>query len=309
MLQPQILKTQRLLLSPLTVDDAADLHDAYRDPETMRFMPTPPHTKIEETRTELQTMLTDRSCYWAIQLADTEQRRVIGHVGYLGNPGVPGMGYFLARPFWRQGYMMEAVHAALRYGFQEMDLEQVELWINGANIASQGLARKVGFARRGQFRMRYGHQSEAHDKVVYGLYRHEWEALPTLAPTQPYSVYSLQPVLAVPDVESTANFYRDLLEFTIDFFHGDPPEHGAVSISNWMTEGVRIQLSKADGFDPSRSGIILYIFVGPDIDERYARYQARGVTIHRQIETHPWGMREFSIKDCNGYILRFGTSG
>lgn len=312
-MQPQRLTTQRLILNPLTPTHAADLFPAFSDPETMRFMPSQPHTTVDDSQTEIQNMLgPEDACYWAICLAgegeDVETEKAIGFVGYLGNPGVPGMGYFLQRDYWQQGITTEAVAAALDYGFEQLGLDRVELWINHDNIGSQKLAEKVGFSRRGQFRMRYPREADGHDKLVYGIYRQEWQARPARIPASPRSLYRIEPVLAVADVATTASYYRDMLDFDVDFLYGDPPEHGGVSCCEWTPEGGRIQLSKED-VDMTHKEMALYLFVGPDLDERYARYKERGVTIHRELDTFPWGMREFAIRDCNGYILRFGTAG
>lgn len=303
------LTTERLVLQPLDTAHAPDLFHVFSHPEAMRFMDTPPHASVDNTRTKLAEMAAEPACYWAVCLLETG--RAVGFVGYLGNPGVPGMGYMLHPDYWRQGYMTEAAQAALAYGFTRLGLDRVELWINDDNVASQQLARALGFARRGQFRMKYAHQAHAHDKLVFGLHQHEWQSRPTGAYPGPQPFYRLEPVLPVTDVKETAEFYRDRLEFHIDFFYGDPPTHGSVSNCEWTTEGVRIQLTQASetssaplSFPP---GLSLYLFVGPDIDERYARYRARGVEVVQEIDTRPWGMREFEIADCNGFVLRFGT--
>ena len=34
---------------------------------------------------------------------------------------------------------------------------------------------------------------------------------------------------------------------------------------------------------------------------------AHGVEIVRALDSFSWGMREFSVRDPNGYVLRFGT--
>jgi uncharacterized glyoxalase superfamily protein PhnB len=114
-------------------------------------------------------------------------------------------------------------------------------------------------------------------------------------------------VLTVPDVQAAAAYYRDQLGFTISFLYGEPPTHGGVFRGEWTTDGVSIQLSRAEQPTIDSTSVRLYITVGPDIDELYAQYQANGVQIVTAIASQPWGRREFSIRDCNGYILRFGA--
>ena len=207
----QAINTDRLWLRPLNIGDTADLHQVYRHPEAMRFWDFPPHTDIAQTRILIESKLAGPGDTWTIYLKDGE--RGIGHVEYIGNPGVPGMGYILYPNYWRQGYMSEAVRAALNYGFDVFGLDRVELWINEDNLASQHLAEQVGFIRRGRFRQKYHHHESSHDKFVYGLHRDEWRRPKDEAPVPQHHAqfYALHPVLDVPDVQATANYYRDRL--------------------------------------------------------------------------------------------------
>jgi len=281
-IKPDTIRTNRLTLQPLTVDHAADLHAAFSDPETMRFMPSLPHQTVDETRAEIERLnSSDHACYWAIYLNKGDSAaKAIGFVGYIGNPGVPGMGYFLQRDYWKQGIAPEAVGAALDYGFGALGLDRVELWVNHDNFASQRLAEKVGFVRRGQFRMKYGHEETGHDKLAYGIYKRDWQNRPTRLPVEPRQLYRIEPILAVTDLQETLDFYCNALDFDVDFVYGDPPDYAGISCCEWTPEGGRIQLSQEEHVDGAKS-----------------------------VQSMPWGMIEFMIRDCNGYLLRLGTRG
>ena len=306
--QTRRIKTERLILEPVKIYHTADLFQIFSHPEAMTFWDTPQHESATDTGEMIESFMQPDASWWSIFLPEAD--RVIGLVGYLGNPGIPGMGYILHPNYWQRGYMREAVSAALTYGFEKLKLDRVELWINENNLASQRLAQEVGFLRRGRFRQKYWHHQTAHDKIVYGLRAEEWQSeQEVVEPNQSHNhFYTLQPVLSVSDVQSTAEYYRDKLGFRIDFMYGNPPFHGAVSQGEWSTEGVKIQLSATDATPESHnSAVVLYIFVGPNIDALYQQYRANGVHIQRRIADYPWGMREFDIKDCNGYTIRFGT--
>jgi len=301
----RLLQTRRLSLRALLESDADALFPALADPETMRFMDDPPHTSVDLTREYLQRMMLPGSCWWAIER--TGEPGAIGFVGFLGATRVPGMGYLLHRRFWRQRYATEAVEAALEYGFTSLGLDRVELWINDANVASQRLAESTGFSRRSQFRMRYPHDDHAHDKVVYGLYRSEWEARPGRPPVRPRACYGIQPVVPVQNVAATVDYYCGTLGFEVDFLVGDPPAYGAVVWSDWSAAGSVIQLREAPELEVGPKDVELFVFVGPEIDALHRRFLRAGATVAEAPDTRPWGMREFSIRDCNGYLLRFGT--
>ena len=150
---PSTLTTERLILRPLAVADADDLYDMYRRSDAMRFVDTPPHASAAETRERVDEMLSGPGTIWIIRTA--ADGPALGFVEYIGNAGVPGMGYMLHPDQWGNGYMSEAVRAALDYGFGEMGLDRVELWIIEENTASMRLAERVGFRRRGRLRQKY----------------------------------------------------------------------------------------------------------------------------------------------------------
>jgi len=116
----------------------------------------------------------------------------------------------------------------------------------------------------------------------------------------------MAPILAVPDVLAAAEYYCDKLGFTIGFLYGDPPTHGGIHRGEWTSEGAHIQLTLTDQPLPEKPPVGFYVFMGEDVDGLFEAYQAAGVQIEREPTDEPWGMREFAIRDCNGYLLRFG---
>ena len=307
MLDNRVLTTERLVLRPLTVEDAVDLHIALSDKATTRYWHTPPHTTVAETRAMIERMLqVPSNCWWAICLRDGNH--IIGMVGHHGNTSVPGFGYLLRSAYWHQGLATEALQATIEYAFRMLLLDRIELWIHGDNMPSIKLAEKVGFARRGRLRQKFGGQPTTHDVLVYGLHAQEWaqSAKTTLDTPPPRHIHSLQPVLAVPDIAQTVAFYRDVLGFAVDFMYGNPPTHAAVFQGEWSCEGARIQFTHTEHNQTQPPAGWLYFFVLEDIDGLFARYVAGGAKVIATPQSQPWGMREFTIADCNGYLLRFG---
>lgn len=297
----EAIATERLLLRPLSVDDAPDLFAVYADVETMRYWPTRPHMTLADTRGEIRQLTApEGASYWCVCVRTVHATVPIGVCGFLGNAGVPGAGYILHRDYWRQGYGTEALRAMVAYGFEHLKLDRIELWIDEENLASQRLAQKAGFERRSQFRLKWHNRIASHVMAVYGLY-----APVKSAPAQP--VFDrLTPILAVGDVQATAEYYRDALGFAIEFLYGRPATHAAVARGDWTHPSARIQFSHVEGAVDSRA-MALFISVGPGADALCASWRAAGVEIVSDPQDKPWGMREFSIRDCNGYLLRFAT--
>jgi len=158
---------------------------------------------------------------------------------------------------------------------------------------------------KGRIPLKYGYREKEHVMLVFGLWAYEWRSEPE--PAAATKFYRTEPVLFVHDVRETAEFYRDKLGFHIDFLYGDPPDHAGVSRGNWTGSGAALQLSRVAPEQLITPAGYLYIFVGSDIDALCAAYKAHQVTIRREPESYPWGLREFTIEDNNGHLLRFGT--
>jgi RimJ/RimL family protein N-acetyltransferase/catechol 2,3-dioxygenase-like lactoylglutathione lyase family enzyme len=300
-----VIETARLVLRPLAPEHAAALNHVLADPQAMRYWHEPSHRSVEQTRAMIDAYVSGSERAWALVEAGGD---AIGIVYYLGNVGAPGMGYILGPRRWGNGFMSEAVQGALAYGFETLGFDRVELWIDNRNLASQRLAERVGFTRRAAFRQKYPHETASHEKLVYGLRVEEWRPGAVAGHLQGLRTYSLQPILAVADVRATAEYYRDKLGFQIGFTFGEPPTYAGLWLGEWSATGANIHLSFADPPLPTH-GIALYINVGPGIDELHAAFKARGVGVAGEVAQQPWGMREFAIRDCNGYVLRFGTPG
>jgi [ribosomal protein S5]-alanine N-acetyltransferase len=300
------IETRRLRLRPLTPDYATALHEIYSDLEVMHYWHTPPHQSLEQTQALIASLIEGPARAWVLVPRD-EETAAIGLSYFLNSSPTPGMGYILSSRHWRNGLMSEAITEIVRFGFESLRLDRIELWIHAGNVPSQRTAERNGFNRRGVFRQKFSYESVSHETLVYGLRSDEWRSeAAERHRVRPIPAYSLVPVLAVPDVRATAEFYRDQLGFNINLLFGEPPSYATVSFSEWSVAGAHIAFSGADA-PAAAGGIVLYLNVGPDLDELYEMYRAAGVVVVEKPATRPWGIREFSIEDCNGYIVKFGT--
>jgi catechol 2,3-dioxygenase-like lactoylglutathione lyase family enzyme len=104
----------------------------------------------------------------------------------------------------------------------------------------------------------------------------------------------LVPNLPVRDVVAAQRWYRDSLGLEINWLWED--NFGSVGRQN-----VELFLYRSDEPHP----MICSIFVD-DADAVYEDCRARGADIASELESKPWGMREFSVRDPDGHILRIG---
>jgi len=86
----------------------------------------------------------------AVVLRDADAK-VIGHCGMQGPPedGRVDIGYTIAPAWRRMGFASEATAELTDYAAQTGEVTRVRLCIAPSNIASQGVARKLGFLATG----------------------------------------------------------------------------------------------------------------------------------------------------------------
>lgn len=120
------------------------------------------------------------------------------------------------------------------------------------------------------------------------------------ATESPLRLKSAEAILAVGDVVAAAKFYREVLGFEREWLWGDPPSFGGV---RWGAVQVMFCLQpdlalRVDGHQLA--------FFCDDINALRERHRSRGAPVISEIENKPWGMREYIVRDPNGYHLRFG---
>lgn len=104
-------------------------------------------------------------------------------------------------------------------------------------------------------------------------------------------------ILFVTDVRAAVAFYTEKLGFWSPFMEGDPPSFAGVNLD-------RVQIFLERG-TPSPSGCAVYFVVG-DADALCAFHRAHGVEVVQEIEDRPYGLRDYSVRDRDGYVLTFG---
>jgi [ribosomal protein S5]-alanine N-acetyltransferase len=173
------LTTRRLLLRELDVSDAPDVFIFRSDAYVQRFNDVP-MTDVAEAR-ELIEWLKERQAeekrlIWGITLHG--KNRVLGMCGFNywnRDHRRADIGYDLARDYWSQGIMSEALRAMLQFGFEQMNLHRIEAETIVDNTESVRLLERLGFIREG-LRREYSWEDDGqfHGSTIYGLLRHEF---------------------------------------------------------------------------------------------------------------------------------------
>jgi catechol 2,3-dioxygenase-like lactoylglutathione lyase family enzyme len=109
-------------------------------------------------------------------------------------------------------------------------------------------------------------------------------------------------VLAVPDLQRSADFYTRVLGFEVQEM-GDP---------GWrlfVNGACRIMVGECPDALPAHElgdhSYIAYLVVD-DVDAYVERARSQGVEIVKPLRDEPWGMREFGLRTIDGHRLMLG---
>jgi RimJ/RimL family protein N-acetyltransferase len=152
-MQPVTLTTARLVLDAATLDDVDRITEYCRDPAFHRFMPTPWPYEREHAIGFVTEYVgggwrDDREFTWAIRVGTGEP--LLGAIGLRREEnGGANLGFWMGAPHRGNGYMPEAAHAAIEWGFSSLSLPSVRWEAVVGNDASRSVAERLGFQYRG----------------------------------------------------------------------------------------------------------------------------------------------------------------
>lgn len=151
------LRTERLILRPMSADDAEDMFDYAQREDVTEYLLWSPHKSLSYTRDYLKYI---ESRYgagdfydWAV--VEMASGKMIGTCGFTRidtQNNVGEIGYVLNPDFHGKGYGTEVAKEALRFGFDVIGLHRIEAKFMEGNRASLHVMEKLGMTFEGFWR-------------------------------------------------------------------------------------------------------------------------------------------------------------
>jgi ribosomal-protein-serine acetyltransferase len=135
--------------------------------------------KVEDTRDFIEATLKGviETGGYPKSAAILYQGRIAGTIGFneinkLHKIGV--MGYWLGKDFQGNGIMTKACEAFIEYGFNELNLNRIEIRVAEENRKSRAIPERLGFTEEGKIRQAEWLYDHYVDHIIYGLLAEEW---------------------------------------------------------------------------------------------------------------------------------------
>jgi ribosomal-protein-alanine N-acetyltransferase len=148
-------ETDRLLARPASATDARIVFDRYAcDAAVAKYMTWRPHRNIKETIEFLrrceELWRNGNAFPWSLWLKSDGD--FVGFVEARVRGSAVDLGYALSRPYWRQGFMSEALTCVIRWALAQPEIFCVWATCDVENVASARVLERVGMECEGILR-------------------------------------------------------------------------------------------------------------------------------------------------------------
>lgn len=148
------ISTKRLILSHFKIEFAEEFTQALSHPEIFKYLPESVPS-LDDIKKIIDWFIdrdirNEKEGFVGTNLAIREKagNTIIGWCGIQPFEPIPEkkeIFYGLSPDYWHKGYMTEAAKAVLKYGFENLNLNEIVAGVKPENRASIALLEKIGF--------------------------------------------------------------------------------------------------------------------------------------------------------------------
>jgi len=168
----------RIYLRPIELPDEHKLRKWINDPEVWQYLNHRPPINSFREREHIESLgkTPGEYCLGVVVRAGD---RLIGSVGlhrvHLVNRSAE-LGIMIGdKSYHGRGYGSEAVRLMVRYGFEELNLNRIDLHVLAHNLRAICCYQKAGFVHEGCLRQAMFRNGHYEDEYRFSMLRDEWE--------------------------------------------------------------------------------------------------------------------------------------
>lgn len=176
MISESILEGEKVRLRPMQPGDLPSFWNWLQDAEVRRWLAAMDEAPTMEDEEEWydRRRSDPEAVLWAIETLDG---RLLGSLELRLTPASHRAELGIAiqdKSQWNKGYGTDAVKLALEYGFDDLELNRVELTTDAENVRGRRCYEKCGFVEEGVLRQHRFVEGRFGDTVVMSILREEW---------------------------------------------------------------------------------------------------------------------------------------
>jgi ribosomal-protein-alanine N-acetyltransferase len=171
---PPILTTNRLILRPISLNDAESMFEYAKNPNVSKYTLWEPHQSVQNSRDNIKNDVF--ASYrgnvpepLGITLKENP-KKLIGTVGcgWVSKKNkCMELAYALSEDYWGQGITAEAAQAVMEYCFKEYDVKRIQAHYKSENIQSGRVMEKIGMTYEGELKSAKFYRDRFWDMKIY----------------------------------------------------------------------------------------------------------------------------------------------
>lgn len=158
-------------LKTLTSADIDDFMEWATDDEVTKYLMWNSYSCRTEAEVFFENIVSKHPWFKAVCFSG----KVIGSITLDKGKGAHGckaeLGYVIARKYWGCGFATQAIKLAAQSGFQDLDVERIEAYVDPGNIGSQRALEKNGFVVEGLLRKQVVQKGQVKDRLIYAAFK------------------------------------------------------------------------------------------------------------------------------------------
>ncbi|MBQ0137908.1 MAG: GNAT family N-acetyltransferase [Kurthia sp.] len=168
------LESERILLRPVTLEDAQAIFEYTSDEETTRYL-YDAHIDLEQTKRMIANYyMKEPIGKYAMVLKETN--KVIGTIEFRVDDWSEAgdLGFTMNRLYWGHGYMTEAANLIIQLAFEKLELARVFAGHEIANEASGKVLLRIGMQLDGVLRKHEKIKGKLVDSMYYSILKEDY---------------------------------------------------------------------------------------------------------------------------------------
>jgi ribosomal-protein-alanine N-acetyltransferase len=160
---------QQISLKAFTSADIDDFMEWATDDEVTKYMMWNSYTSRSEAEIFFSNVVEKHPWFKAVCLG----KKIIGSItldkGNVAHSCKAELGYVIARQYWGRGLATQSIKLAIETGFNDLDIERIEAYVDPVNIGSQRVLEKNGFMKECLLRKYVTQKGIVKDRILYSF--------------------------------------------------------------------------------------------------------------------------------------------
>lgn len=160
---------QQIILKKFSSADIDDFMTWATDDEVTKYMMWNSYNSRSEAESFFVDVVEKHPWFKAICLG----KKTVGSITLDKGKGVHSckaeLGYVIARQYWGKGWTTQAIKLAIETGFEDLNIERIEAYVDPTNIGSQKVLEKNGFIQEGLLKNYVIQKGVVKDRLLYSL--------------------------------------------------------------------------------------------------------------------------------------------